>query len=142
MDKKRPKVGLGVFVIKDNKFLIGERINKHGHEKWSLPGGHLEYFETFEECAKREVKEETDLEIDNIMVMGITNDFFTKEDKHYITVFVRSDYVSGKEKVMEKNKCTEWKWVTLDELPEQLFLPFVNFLKQTENLNQKLFYSS
>ena len=43
MEKNRPKVGLGVFVFKDNKFLIQKRINSHGHNTWCLPGGHLEF---------------------------------------------------------------------------------------------------
>jgi 8-oxo-dGTP diphosphatase len=62
---ERPKVGVGVFIIKDKKILMGKRINSHGEGTWSLPGGHLEFFETFEDCAKREVMEETGLKISN-----------------------------------------------------------------------------
>ncbi|MBT3720535.1 NUDIX domain-containing protein [archaeon] len=137
MEKNRPKVGLGVFVFKDNKFLIQKRINSHGHNTWCLPGGHLEFFETFEECAKRETLEEAGVICDNINVLGVTNDFHTKENKHYITIFVKSNYISGEVKIMEPDKCLEWKWVTFDDLPENLFLPFKNFLKQKKN--QKLF---
>ncbi len=35
---KRPKVGVGVFVINDKKILLGQRINSHGHGAWGLPG--------------------------------------------------------------------------------------------------------
>ena len=55
MEAKRPKVGLAVIVYKDGKILMGKRIGSHGVNTWSFPGGHLEFLETFEECAKREV---------------------------------------------------------------------------------------
>ena len=55
---ERPKVGFGVFVMKEGKFLIGKRKNAHGEGSWSLPGGHLEFKESWEECAVREVLEE------------------------------------------------------------------------------------
>jgi 8-oxo-dGTP diphosphatase len=141
-NKKRPKVGIGVFVIKGNKFLIGKRINPHGPNNWSLTGGHLELFETFEECAKRETLEESNLIIDNVKVIGITNNFYKKTNDHYVTVFVKSNYISGKANVNEKDRFLEWKWVSLEELPKDLFLPLESFLKQNKDLNQKLFYSS
>lgn len=51
------------------------------------PGGHLEYGESFAECAKREVLEETGLEVGEIKFLVATNDVFG-EGKHYVTVFV------------------------------------------------------
>jgi 8-oxo-dGTP diphosphatase len=51
------------------------------------PGGHLEYGESFAECAKREVLEETGLEVGNIKFLVATNDVFG-EGKHYVTIFV------------------------------------------------------
>ena len=50
---KRPRVGLGVFVKKEGKVLVGERKGSHGAGTWALPGGHLEGGESFEECCKR-----------------------------------------------------------------------------------------
>lgn len=61
------------------------------------PGGHLEYGETFTECAKREVLEETGLEVGDIKFLVATNDVFG-EGKHYITIFVTSVIV-GENKV-------------------------------------------
>ena len=61
-----PRVGVGVFVWKDGKFLMGQRIGKHGQGSWSVPGGWLEHRESFEDCAKREIAEETGMEIAGI----------------------------------------------------------------------------
>jgi len=56
----RSKV-IGVIVRKENKVLMGHRINAHGHETWCFPGGHLEFNESIEDCA-----EETGIKIKNI----------------------------------------------------------------------------
>lgn len=65
------------------------------------PGGHLEYGESFEECARREVLEETGLEVGNIQFRTATNDVFG-EGKHYVTVFVSCEIV-GEEKTPKVN---------------------------------------
>jgi len=128
-EEKRPKVGVGVFVLKDGKILLGKRKNAHGKGTWCLPGGHLEFNEELEECAKREVLEETGVSIKNIRFATITNDMFRKEGKHYITIFMLSDYDSGEVKVMEPEKCEKWDWFEWNNLPLPLFTPMQNLLK-------------
>jgi len=130
LEKKYPRVGMGIFVFKDGKFLLGKRKNAHGAGEWALPGGHLEFNEELESCARREVKEETGVEIKNIRFSTITNDIFKKEGKHYITIFMLSDWAEGTPGVIEPDKCEEWKWVSKDNLPEPLFLPLDNLLKK------------
>lgn len=48
MDKKIPRVGIGVFIFKNNKFLMGCRKGAHGEGTWSIPGGHLEFGESMD----------------------------------------------------------------------------------------------
>ena len=122
----RPKVGIGVIVNKDGKILLGKRLNSHGKGTWSFPGGHLEFGESWEECAKREVIEETNLNITNLKFHAVTNDIFDKENKHYITLFMTCDYASGELQNMEPHKCEKWDWFSWDNLPEKLFLPIRN----------------
>jgi ADP-ribose pyrophosphatase YjhB (NUDIX family) len=66
----------------------GIRKNSHGAGKIALPGGHLEMFESWQKCAVREVKEETDLDIINPELGHITNDPMESEGKHYVTIFM------------------------------------------------------
>lgn len=128
---ERPKVGVGVLIIKNKKVLLGKRINSHGDGTWSPPGGHLEFFETFEECAKREVMEETGLKIESATFVTATNDMFKKENKHYITIFVKTEISEGEAKIIEPEKCSEWAWFSWNNLPEPLFIPLEN-LKKTK----------
>jgi 8-oxo-dGTP diphosphatase len=55
---ERPGVGIGVFIFKDKKFLMILRHGAHGKGSWSVPGGWMEFGESFEDTAKREVCEE------------------------------------------------------------------------------------
>jgi 8-oxo-dGTP diphosphatase len=130
--KNRPKVGVGVIIVKDKKVLLGKRKNAHGDGSWSFPGGHLEFNESWEECARRETMEETGLSIENIRFDAVTNDLFEKDNKHYITIFMICDYKSGQIQNREPDKCEKWEWFEWDEtkLPNPLFLPIQNLLKQ------------
>jgi len=62
----RPAVGVAVIVMKNGKLLLGKRLNSQGSGTWAFPGGHLELKESIENCAKREVFEETGLFIKNL----------------------------------------------------------------------------
>lgn len=129
-EPERPKVGVGVIVIRNGNVLLGKRKNAHGNHTWNFPGGHLEFNEEIIDCARREVLEETGLEIINPSVGPFTNDIFLEDQKHYITVFVVCASDNGKPEVLEPNKCEEWNWFEWDNLPQPLFLPIQNLLKQ------------
>ena len=131
---KRPLVGVGVFLYNsEGKILLGKRKGAHGEGEWSLPGGHFEYGESFLECCAREVKEETDIEIDRVEKLGFTNDIFKEEGLHYVTLFFRAEvFTAGRKnqpKLMEPDKCEGWEWFGLDELPSPLFPPLKQIVK-------------
>ena len=129
----RPKVGVGVCIKRGDKVLLGKRKNAHGEGDWSFPGGHLEYKESWEDCAERETYEETDLKIKNLRFGTVTNDIFKKDDKHYITIIIVADYINGEAEIMEPHKCEEWKWFEWGKFPNPLFVPIQNLLKQNFN---------
>lgn len=136
-EESRPKVGVGVYIIKNNQVLLGKRIGSHGAKTWCPPGGHLEFGESFKKCAQRETFEEVGIKIKNIRFLGITNDIFKEEGKHYVTISLIADYFSGDVNIMEPNKCLEWKWFYWNKLPKPLFLPTKNLVKQKTNLSKK-----
>ncbi len=124
-----PKVGIAAIVIKDGRVLMHQRKNAHGDGTWSFPGGHLEFGESWEECAKRETLEEAGIGIVNVRFGTVTNDIFEKEGKHYITIFMLADWKSGEPVVMEPDKCDGWEWVEWGRMPSPRFLPIENLLK-------------
>ena len=129
--EKSPKVGIGVIVYnKENKILFIKRKGKHGHGEWSFPGGKLDFGESFEECARREVLQEVGIEISNPEFVDVTNDLFPDHDLHFITIFMKSNHVSGDPTNLEPDKCFEVKWSTLEEISkEPIFTPITNLLK-------------
>lgn len=124
----RPQVGVGVIVTKDNQVLLIRRKHSHGEGTWSMPGGHLEYGESLEACAIREVYEETGVIIANVAFRAITNDVFEEERKHYITVWMEGRYVSGEPMMHAPQEMSAVGWFSWDFLPEPLFLPLENLL--------------
>ncbi|NQV12600.1 NUDIX domain-containing protein [Candidatus Uhrbacteria bacterium] len=129
-EDKRPKIGVGVIIVHNGKVLIGERTGAHGSSTWAPPGGHLEWLESPEECATREAREETGIEICNVRPIGFTNDIMTEDDKHYVTLFMRADLLAGEPKVMEPNRCLGWNWISWEDLPRPLFIPVENLILQ------------
>jgi 8-oxo-dGTP diphosphatase len=118
--ENRPKVGVGVMVLKDGKVLLGKRKGSHGAGEYAWPGGHLEHMESFEQCARREVKEETGMEIENVRFVRLLN-MKVYAPKHYIDIGLAADWKSGDPEVLEPEKCEEWGWYEMDNLPSPLF---------------------
>ena len=128
-----PRIGVGVIVIKDSRVLVGKRTEKLGRDLWSFAGGHLEFGESVEECAAREVLEETGMKIKNIRMGPFTNEIYGDIGKHYITLFVVADHAEGEPKVMDPKEVAEWSWCEWSKLPRPLFLPIENLLKLNYN---------
>jgi len=129
--EKQTKVyaGLSIMIVKDGKLLMGKRMSEHGPGTWCFPGGHIEPGETWEECAIREVSEECGLKITNIRFETATNDIF-ESGKHYITIHMIADYVSGEPEIREPDNMIDWQWVTWEQLPQPLFLSDQRLLDQ------------
>jgi len=124
-----PRVGVGAIVLRDGKVLVGRRIGSHGAGTWALPGGHLEYGETVEACARREVLEESGIAFGAVTLGPYVSDLFSDIGRHYVTLFVIAQYVSGEPAVLEPAKCTEWQWFAWTELPRPLFAPLATLCR-------------
>jgi 8-oxo-dGTP diphosphatase len=123
MEHSAPRVGVGVIVLRSGLVLLGKRIGSRGAGTWALPGGHLEFGESVEQCAIREVREETGLEIQGLTPGPYSSDVFASDATHYVTLFIVSGSAMGEPFVREPTMCAEWRWFRWSELPRPLFLP-------------------
>jgi 8-oxo-dGTP diphosphatase len=129
MEHRAPRVGVGVIVLREGLVLLGQRIGVHGAGTWALPGGHLEFGESVEHCAIREVREETGLELQAVSLGPYTSDVFTADGTHYVTLFVVAHSNSGEPRVLEPTKCARWQWCRWAALPTPLFQPLATLLR-------------
>ncbi|MBI5644762.1 NUDIX domain-containing protein [Candidatus Kaiserbacteria bacterium] len=119
-----PLIGTAVWIRKEGNVLLGKRAGARtsGAGTWCPPGGHLEMFETIEECAIRETKEEASIEIENIHFLSWMEDHWHEQWTHYITFHFIADWKSG-EPQPKVDEQEEWNWFEWSALPRPLFRP-------------------
>jgi 8-oxo-dGTP diphosphatase len=130
METPAPQVGIGLLVVKDGKFLLGKRISSHGTGEYSGPGGHLEYGESFETCALREMAEEVgkDFRVKNLRVLCVSN-ILKYMPKHYVDIGMVAEWDTGEPVVMEPHKLESWDWYSEHELPHPLFASVKQYIE-------------
>lgn len=131
------KVACDIFVLKKGKLLLGIRKNSYGAGNWGLPGGHLEWGEKLENCAKRELKEETGINVESLKLVTVTDE--ARDIDHYLHFGFLLENFEGEPELVEPDKCEKWEFFDLNNLPENLFWPHKQLI---ENLKNKTFYSS
>lgn len=80
------RIRIGVIIVRDDKILLIEHV-KNGHSYWLIPGGGLNYGETIEECAKREMKEETNLDISLDRYLFSSETIAPDGSRHIVNLF-------------------------------------------------------
>lgn len=146
-----------VIPVKEGKYLIAKRAEweKAFPGKWTVPGGKVEvldyvlrkkdtsehWYNVLEEVAKREVREEVGLDVDNLGY--VTSLVYIRDDK--IPCLIISLYAEVKdENVKLNNSLTESKWVSIEEaksydLIDGIYEELVIFDKHI-NLGEKMKY--
>ncbi|KAI5080971.1 hypothetical protein GOP47_0004154 [Adiantum capillus-veneris] len=137
IDVEQGQVGVGVGVLLQKQaggqqVLVGRCRTSFGNAKYCIPGGHLEFGESWEECAAREISEETGLAIRNIRLAGVTNSILLNEPRpgHYVTIFMRAELCDPSQEPQncEPDKCDGWQWVEWPVIPQPVFEPLQNFI--------------
>ncbi len=114
----RPIVGIGIVVIRDDSVLLVRRGKPPNVGAWTLPGGAQEVGETTEQAARRELLEETGLEVDTLhfaaTVDNIRRDADGRIRFHYTIIDFAARWVSGEP--IAATDVTEAVWAKLDAL--------------------------
>jgi len=139
--------GVGVMILNEkNQLLLGLRNDDekkadtelHLEGTWTMPGGKIEYGETFEQAGIREVEEETSLKVAEEDIVPICVQTDKNEHAHFVTVGLLAKKFSGEVKTMEPEEIVDWKWFDLDKLPKNMYFPSKKVL---ENYLNNRFYT-
>lgn len=142
VEKKKMGIGVGVMILNEkNQLLLGLRNDDpekadselHLEGTWTMPGGKVEFGESFEEAGKREVKEETNLDvnIEDLEVISFTND--RNEHAQFVTAGMIARKYSGEVRTMEPDEIVKWNWFELNNLPKNMYFPSEKLLKNYIN---------
>jgi len=114
----RPFIGVGVAVLRPDAVLLIRRGKPPRHGQWSLPGGLQETGETVFAAAEREVREETGVDIADLVVVdfidSIQHDGDGRVQYHYTLIDVAARWTGGEP--VAGSDAMHAEWVTLDRL--------------------------
>ena len=114
---RNPALTVDVVVIEGNKILLVKRGQPPHQGEWALPGGFVEYGETSEAAAKREVQEETGIAIELSAILGVYSDPDRDPRGHTASVVFVGKMVSGQ--LQGGDDAADAKWYDINDLHEE-----------------------
>lgn len=134
MNKKKnsepTRLGVDVAIIDGDRVLLGKRsssvsqaISKVGEGQWAFPGGHLKPGERLSEAGLREIGEEIGdgVKVEIKGAIGISETNLPPAYVSHLIVILLAEYLGGEPVLNEPDRCEEWRWFPIDQLPVNLF---------------------
>jgi 8-oxo-dGTP diphosphatase len=120
--KDQPIVGTGIILTREGTILLGLR--KTTPSVWSFPGGRLEIGESINQCALRELFEETGLFVKGTPELFAVANIARRPDCHPTVTFgLTAAWERGEAEVRESDKFLKWAWFQTPLLPPDLYVP-------------------
>ena len=105
---------VAALVEKDGKFLLTKEVLESGKEYWIVPGGGLEFGESLDNAVKREIKEETNLDIEIKEFAGFQEAIVPQYNYHTVIFFYRA--LSKNESLLLEDNILEARFFTKEEI--------------------------
>ena len=137
----QPIIGVGAVIIHSDKILLEKRKSEPGRGKWTIPGGLVELGESAEETVIREVREETNLEVEQPKLIDVVNNITLDENDRIKYHFLIVDYFVKLKGGMLKaaDDAAELRWVEFSEVENyDLTSSFREFFKRNMQELEKL----
>jgi 8-oxo-dGTP diphosphatase len=132
---RNPSPSVVEYIEQDNKVLLGQRNGRYGYNKWGFPGGFIEFNEDFLTAAHREVKEETNLNIEICSLLNVVTNYISPS-LHTIAIVLFAKITTGEIKPNDDLK--DLKWYSLDsEMPEMFLESEKSIIDNINNLKKR-----
>jgi nucleoside triphosphatase len=112
MSQRYPEATVGALVVNEKSEVLIVRSSKW-NDKFTVPGGHVELGERAEDAIKREVKEETGLDVEPVKLLLVQQAIYPK-DYHKHQHFMFMDYVcktQGSEVRLDQRELQDYVWM-------------------------------
>ena len=126
MNERKPKLVVGILVRNKDKFLLAKETLEGGKDYWIVPVGKVEFGETIEDAAKREILEETGVKAKKLNFLTYKEAIFPEYNYHTVIFFFETKTNRTKTEKDVEGKVIEAKWFTKKDA---LKLPLVESAK-------------
>lgn len=125
------RIRSAVLVVEDGRVLL-VRHQKNGRTYWLLPGGGVEFGESAPDAARREVQEETGLQVEVGDLALVAETIAPDGSRHLLHLVFHARKAGGTLRVGDEDRLAEVRFVPLDELPTlALHPPLATALQET-----------
>ena len=114
-----PQLAVGAVVVSDGSLLMVQRDQEPAKGLWTLPGGRVERGEYIEDALRREVEEETGIDVEVERLLGI---FEVVGDPHFVILDFLATAAPGAEPRAATDVAAA-RWVPLDEVETMELTP-------------------
>lgn len=122
--RSHPRVRVAVVLVQDDKILL-VRHRKGDNAYWLVPGGGLDFGETIYECAKRELHEETGLDIEADRLLYLSEAINPEGTRHILNLYVMGRVLGGELHPPPDDVIDEIGWIPFTELAAMTLYPAI-----------------
>lgn len=115
-----PRLGVGVLIVHEGRVLLIQRRCDPEAGGWGLPGGKVDWMETAEHAARREVDEELGITLHDIRLLCVTDQIDPDHARHWFAPVYLSGRFGGEPRIVEPDKHAALGWFLPEDAPEPL----------------------